>query len=102
MNGIHFSSGIRLIAALLLSSAAQASDLRVDKAAKELDKTQVRELLTQKAGVNDASPDGMTALHWAVYNNDVEMVRMLLDAGASVKAVTRMEALTPLLMTANR
>ena len=44
----------------------------------------------QKADVNAAQGDGSTALHWAVYNGDAELVRLLLAAGADVKAKTRL------------
>jgi ankyrin repeat protein len=35
--------------------------------------------------VNQRSPDGTSALHWAVYHNDVELVEKLISAGANVK-----------------
>lgn len=41
-------------------------------------------LLDQKANVNATSPDGTTALHWAVHNADAEMVERLIRAGANV------------------
>src|SRR5580698_7520533 len=44
--------------------------------------------------------DGMTALHWAAYTNDVQMVEMLLKAGANINATTRLAALTPLFVAA--
>jgi uncharacterized protein len=43
-----------------------------------------------------ADGDGMTPLHWAVYRDDVPLVRSLLASGANVKAVTRVGAITPL------
>jgi len=100
--------GLLAIAMLLGSGGARAAtvgqdpDLRLVNAAKEYDRTQVRDLLRQKFAVNQSTPDGMTALHWAVYNNDVEMAKMLVEAGANVKAVTRLESLTPLFMACSR
>src|SRR5690606_26377032 len=38
------------------------------------------------ANVPEASGNGTTALHWAVYQQDVAMVRALLDAGAAPSA----------------
>jgi ankyrin repeat protein len=50
--------------------------------------------------VNEAQGDGMTALHWAAYNDDVESAKLLLARGASVDAVTRNGNLTPLMVAA--
>ena len=37
--------------------------------------------------MNAAESDGTTALHWAVYQNDVELVERLIKAGANVNAM---------------
>jgi ankyrin repeat protein len=42
----------------------------------------------------------MTALHWAAVNGDLELVNMLVRAGANLKAATRISAATPLLLAA--
>ncbi len=47
------------------------------------------------AEVNERSADGTSALHWAVYNNDVDLVGKLLAAGADVEAANDYHA-TPL------
>jgi ankyrin repeat protein len=107
-NRSYWGGGILPIAVVLASTGARAAtvaqppDLRLVHAAKGLDRAQVRDLLKQHVDVNQAEGDGMTALHWAVYNNDLEMAYMLLDAHASVKAVTRLEALTPPFMACIR
>jgi ankyrin repeat protein len=44
----------------------------------------VRTLLKQGADVDAAQPDGATALLWATYHNDAQMVDLLLAAGANV------------------
>lgn len=80
--------------------AAGAGDLRLPNAAMQGDIEAVRSLLKQKVDVNAAQGDGMTALHWAVYKDDLEMARMLIQAGADLKAKTRVGAITPLLMAA--
>ena len=46
------------------------------------DQAALRRLLQQKADVNAAQVDGATALHWAVYRDDVAAARLLLNAGA--------------------
>jgi ankyrin repeat protein len=40
------------------------------------------ELIAGGADVNQLSVDGTTALHWAVYRKDLELVEMLLEQGA--------------------
>ena len=52
-------------------------------------------MLDKKAAVNTAQPDGTTALHWAAYHDDLELVSRLLDAGADVRAANRY-GVTPL------
>jgi ankyrin repeat protein len=73
-------------------------DVRLALLAQQGDRDGVQLLVKQHADVNVAQGDGMTALHWAAYNNDLEMAKILLAAGASVKAATRIEGLTPLAM----
>ena len=48
--------------------------------------------------MNAPQGDGSTALHWAAQNDDAEMAQILLAAGASVKAATRIGSATPLFM----
>ncbi|WP_058533588.1 Dot/Icm T4SS effector AnkH/LegA3 [Legionella saoudiensis] len=47
------------------------------------------ELLARKVDVNAKDVTGNTPLHWAVDNNDIEMVRLLLEHGADANAYTR-------------
>jgi ankyrin len=56
-----------------------------------------RKLLAAKADVNAPQVDGATALHWAVYRDDLESADLLIKAGANVMAVNR-EGSTPLFM----
>src|ERR1700676_1315825 len=86
-----------LCMAVLLSAA---SDSRLSDAAMQGDADAVRGELAQKVDVNAPQGDGTTALHWAAYKDDVEMGKMLLASGASVKAATRIGAITPLFMAA--
>jgi ankyrin repeat protein len=58
----------------------------------------VRALLKDGADVNTAKGDGTTALHVAAMQHDVELAKMLLAAGANVKATTRIGGYTPLLV----
>ena len=60
-------------------------------------KAALRALLQQKADVNAPQTDGATALHWAVYRDDLEAADLLIRAGSNVKAANRTGA-TPLAM----
>lgn len=84
-----------LCMAALLSAAA---DTRLPDAAMQGDQDTVRSLLKQKIDVNSTQGDGSTALHWAAYRDDLEMVKLLLASGANVKAATSEGAITPLFM----
>jgi ankyrin repeat protein len=60
------------------------------------DRAAVKQLLGRKGvDVNAAQPDGMTALHWATYQDDLDLVTQLLKAGAKVDVANRY-GVTPL------
>ena len=61
---------------------ALAAGSDVADAAKKGDRTAVRTLIARKADVNARQADGSTALHWAAWQDDVELATMLLRAGA--------------------
>jgi len=84
---------------LLGASAVHAATAEVADAAMRGDRGAVRAALTRNADVNGAQVDGSTALHWAVERNDIEIVDLLLRAGARVAARTR-EGVTPLQLAA--
>src|SRR4029079_2734266 len=62
----------------------------------------VRTLLRDGADVNAAQGDGMTALHWTALNGDLETTNVLLVAGATVEALTRVGRYTPLHLASSR
>lgn len=90
---------IPLLIALLLSVSSLYADSRLADAAMAPDREAVRSLLKQKADVNAPQPDGTTALHWAVRQDDLETADLLIRAGANVKAANRFGA-TPLSLAA--
>ena len=88
--------GVLAAAWLLLPSAAAASDAPLADAAMEGDAGRVRLLIERRADVSAAQGDGMTALHWAAFRDDLEVAGLLLAADADVMARTRVGGLTPL------
>lgn len=82
--------------AALITTAAP--DTRLAEAAMHADWKEVRFLLKHTAPVNTAQGDGMTALHWAAYQDHLDTVTQLLRAGADVNAGTRIGGITPLLL----
>src|SRR5215813_10009915 len=87
--------GSTLAFLLLPALSFAAARPEVAEAAMRRDMEGVRKLLDQKADVNLAQADGATALHWAVFQSNKELVDLLLRAGANPKAANR-EGSTPL------
>jgi ankyrin repeat protein len=50
--------------------------------------------------INAPQGDGTTALHWAAYNDDLELAKMLVAAGPDPNVKTRLGGITPLHMAA--
>jgi ankyrin repeat protein len=69
-------------------------------AAEQDDAVQVAALLKKHVSPNAASGDETTPLHWAAYNDDLALVKLLLASGATPEPRTRLHALTPLHMAA--
>ena len=86
--------------AMVSRLVASTSEAPVAASAQARDLTAVRALLKTGADVNAAQGDGMTALHWAAMNADVEMTTMLLQAGANVRAQSRLGGYLPLHLAA--
>ena len=66
-----------------------AEDAVVADAAERQNTDLVRTLLHGGANVNTPQVDGMTALHWAVYHDDIETVTALVSASADPDAANR-------------
>jgi ankyrin repeat protein len=80
----------------LAGGALFAAEAKLADAAMQGDKAAVRSLIAARADVNAAQGDGMTALHWAAYHDDLDLTRALLQAGANAKVTTRLGGVTPL------
>ena len=89
-----------LVVTLGLSVGLSAQGPAVADAVMHKQVAAVRDLLKQGADVNAAQGDGMTPLHWAVSHGDLELTKMLLVAGANVRATTRINGYTPLFLAA--
>lgn len=68
------------------SLSADGNELRVIEAVRRRDQKAFDTLLSAKANVNAAQPDGATALAWAVHLGQREMAHALIKAGANVNA----------------
>ena len=68
---------------------AGGADTRLARAVQQRDRASIQALLGTPIDVNAAQADGMTALLWAAYGDDVELVERLLGAGADAKASNR-------------
>lgn len=53
-------------------------------AVEKQDKNLIKRLLAQKVDVNVPQADGMTALHWAVYLDDLQTTEVIIGAGAKI------------------
>lgn len=71
------------------------ADTRLVDATESKSWATVAELVGQGVSVEQAQPDGMTAIHWAVYHNDQKTVRSLIEAKCDVNVTTRYQV-TPL------
>jgi ankyrin repeat protein len=78
--------GWRLVvsfAACTIGFVASAAESLI-AAAQKNDATVALAAIEDGVDVNGRSPDGTTALHWAVYNGNVGLVERLIEAGAEV------------------
>lgn len=82
---------------LLMGSAIAmgADPAPLADAAEKADRAKIDALLQDKIDVSVQQVDGMTALHWAVYRDDLQLAKRLIAGGASAKAENRYGA-TPL------
>ena len=80
---------------LAVPAPAQPPDLRLMEAIRDGDRHAVRALLEEPVDVNARQSDGATALHWAVYLNDLGTAELLIAAGAVPDASNEL-GVTPL------
>ena len=89
-----------LLLAMTVSLAAGERDHRLVEAVRSQQSAAVMALLAEKVDVDSSQTDGATALHWAAFLDNVEMVQALLGAGANVNALNDL-GVTPLWLACN-
>ena len=77
-----------LIALASLASLAEARDVAAVHA----------RLHALDVDVNEAQGDGMTAIHWAAFHDDVDVAKLLIGAKANLEVRTRVGSITPLIL----
>jgi ankyrin repeat protein len=80
---------LSLLMFALAGTAHAADNAPLADAAEHRNRALTRELLAKGTDVNAAQVDGMTALHWAVNNDDAEMAGLLVKSRANVNATNR-------------
>jgi ankyrin repeat protein len=83
------------IAIVASGSVTVGAEAPLADAAERSDKDGVRALIAGGQDASQSQVDGMTALHWATYHDDLETARLLVNAKADVKAENRY-GVTPL------
>jgi len=83
-----------LLALVLFAGSLHGANTLLD-AIQQGDQQRLGTLLSRKVNVNLAEPDGMTALHYAVFKDNTEAALMLLKAEADPK-VKNAYGITPL------
>lgn len=79
-----------LVFSLCMPNLLCATDrLDLVEAVKQKADGKIAKLLESKHEINAQHKDGMTALHWAVFQDDAKRTRVLLEAGADPKIANR-------------
>jgi len=84
-----FIWALLLLTGFSVDSRSSEIDVTWFETIRSGDMAAVHAALKRGADVNAAESDGTTALHWASYGDDVEMVSLLLSKGADVDAENR-------------
>ena len=100
----HILKFATLMAVFVVGSASTGTsaaprDARLADAAEQRQLGLVDELLNSGADVNATQVDGMTALHWASYHDDLDTATLLVRSGADVSAKNRY-GVTPISLAA--
>lgn len=91
-SAFHFvpvATAILVFASGLMPKCLYAADTRLVDAAEANRHGKVLSLLNADSDIGAAQADGMTALHWAVFHDDITLTRKLIEKGADVKTANR-------------
>ena len=80
----------------LLALASHQAGAQIADAAMRNDLAAVKDLIKKKVNVNEAQGDGMTAIHWAAENGNLEIAKALIAAKANQNVKTKIGSYTPL------
>jgi ankyrin repeat protein len=83
------AASVLALATTALSSAASAQESLVDLLKAGNRDAVLAAITSPDIDLDAAEPDGSTALHWATYKVDHELVRALLEAGATADVTSR-------------
>ena len=99
--GMRMRTPSVVLLALLTAAAGGAAPKGASpaEAAEAGDGARLAALVEQGADVNAAQADGMTALHWAAWRDDVKAAKLLVGAGANAAAANRY-GVTPIALAA--
>lgn len=86
---------VAALLALQFHLSAYSSDSSIADAVESRQYELACRLIAAKKDIQAEQPDGMTALHWAVRNDSVELTKLLLENGAQAQSKNRYGA-TPL------
>jgi ankyrin repeat protein len=89
-------AGLRIaVAACVFAAGAASAAEELVRAVQSNDATVALAAIEDGVDVNERSADGTTALHWAVYNDNLALVERLIAAGAEVSVANEFGS-TPL------
>ena len=82
VTSVRFAVSSAVVALISLSTSAVLAVGTLPDLVSDGQREAALELIDDGADVNQLSVDGTTALHWAVYKKDLELVEMLLEEDA--------------------
>ena len=82
---LEFIVGVIVVLIVGVAAIVSGAEPTLLDAAERGDRAVALRMIASGANVNTPGPDGTTAVMYAAANDDVELVRALIKAGANVK-----------------